>query len=764
MSAILPMVGTIDIPAGATAGDLTFTFLGVVRGSQKVAGGSFAGKVDMVTGGVRTLDNALVQVPVLFPGDFTDRHPLLEVAVSWRGRGVGYSFYVDLLVPDGSTGVDINTPVGGGKPIVLAEQVANLVSLLGRGNALLESLQRQGRTAASAADFAFSAAQGRMFATYAEMDGYQANDGAWASIGLHTYFRREKGAWKAYELSRLPMRLSESRPSEAGFWVRDGESVGFTAAGPEAIAYYQARQPVSFDSLVVPAWSAARQSPVYSLHDDRGVTLAAGTAKPQPLDAEWKVELGQTLAFAPGQMFALRFGDEATASIHVHYGNNGPLDSGDSKLRHLTRLSTRHPIIKFQQGSFAPAGAVGTLAPNAFPVIDNADQLPTGGVARLGNRIVYKDVDGEVQPLVDGAAEGQEYSAESPLPLAALENGEVLKGLPARVAALEQTPFDVEAAQDAAAALFGNQGIYDDANNTLTLNIGGGKSAEEIQDLVAAMLTAGANVSTEYNDESGQLVISAAGGDGSTLGLPAGGAKGFILAKNSDLDGDASWRPAAVSRGIRLRDIQPTASRWVTKTVRPSKAASGVGLARYQVMRGMAISNLEINFEWNNYEGKYQRGYAPGTVITILQSDGTELARAVVPQYNPDNSPGAYFLSIPLNTEVSLSAGQYFDVQIATQGGTSQFYDGNIGGGKASLDGGLKFISSPPMLGLMLGFSAGSVQPKEVIGPLDPADFPVSTVADAPAGSGFIAVDDVAKTARLVWKFSDGSVKGVDLS
>lgn len=53
---------------------------------------------------------------------------------------------------------------------------------------------------------------------------------------------------------------------------------------------------------------------------------------------------------------------------------------------------------------------------------------------------------------------------------------------------------------------------------------------------------------------------------------------------------------------------------------------------------------------------------------------------------------------------------------------------------------------------------------KNVYGPLDPVDFPRSTPAAAPNSSGFMVVDDAAKTASLYWKFSDGSTKKVDLT
>lgn len=51
-----------------------------------------------------------------------------------------------------------------------------------------------------------------------------------------------------------------------------------------------------------------------------------------------------------------------------------------------------------------------------------------------------------------------------------------------------------------------------------------------------------------------------------------------------------------------------------------------------------------------------------------------------------------------------------------------------------------------------------------VLGPLSPTDFPVSSVADAPTGSGFMVVDDAAKTASLYWKFSNGTTKKLDLA
>lgn len=64
----------------------------------------------------------------------------------------------------------------------------------------------------------------------------------------------------------------------------------------------------------------------------------------------------------------------------------------------------------------------------------------------------------------------------------------------------------------------------------------------------------------------------------------------------------------------------------------------------------------------------------------------------------------------------------------------------------------------------LMGFELLDGLPKTVTGPLDPTDFPRSTVAAAVNNSGFMVVDDAAKTAALYWKFSDGSTKKLDLT
>lgn len=72
-------------------------------------------------------------------------------------------------------------------------------------------------------------------------------------------------------------------------------------------------------------------------------------------------------------------------------------------------------------------------------------------------------------------------------------------------------------------------------------------------------------------------------------------------------------------------------------------------------------------------------------------------------------------------------------------------------------------INYYPVLSLLLAEGSNTLE-SDVIGPLHPEHFPVSTTAAAPFNSGFMVVNDAAKTAQLVWKFSDGTTKSVPLT
>ena len=321
-------------------------------------------------------------------------------------------------------------------------------------------------------------------------------------------------------------------------------------------------------------------------------------------------------------------------------------------------------------------------------------------------------------------------------------------------------PLDVEAIQDVVGQMLGEvQGHYDDAAGTYTVNLptGGALDTEQVQDIVGALIRAGSNATVTYDDTANALTIAAQAGGGS---LPEGGLDGYVLTKDS-ASGGASWRPTASSQGIRLRDIPP-----VTERFYPVGTGAVLGVAstndvsesweKLQALAPFTIRNLEVVAGWREDRG-YYASIPAGTRLSIQDENRTEIAYGIMPTWNTPYPPA---LIVTLSAPVSLSQNQVFYLVSDGVGGfvTPTSADATTSGGV------IKFISSPSFNKSPVNFASGTLQKKQVIGPVDPADFPISTTAAAPNKSGFMVVDDAAKTASLYWKFSDGTTKKLDLT
>ncbi|WP_295818038.1 hypothetical protein [uncultured Deinococcus sp.] len=118
--------------------------------------------------------------------------------------------------------------------------------------------------------------------------------------------------------------------------------------------------------------------------------------------------------------------------------------------------------------------------------------------------------------------------------------GTVAADLDVRLDTLEARPaFDAEVVQDTVAAMFGTAGTYDDGAGTYTLPPG--LTSEQVQDIVAALIQAGQNVTVAYNDAADTYTISAVGG---TSGLTA-------VVHDASLSGDGTpGSPLGVARRV----------------------------------------------------------------------------------------------------------------------------------------------------------------------------------------------------------------------
>ncbi len=153
------------------------------------------------------------------------------------------------------------------------------------------------------------------------------------------------------------------------------------------------------------------------------------------------------------------------------------------------------------------------------------------GAAMGGNRMAPLDSTGTAPMTTTGGtlhwengySDGwhAEWQFETGLVTGVLPEAHVggLAEVKARVTALEARPvWTQEAFEDAVGAML-PQGTYNDETGKISFTFATPRTDEEIQDIVAALIQAGANVTTTYDDAGNVLTISATGGGGG----PGGG-------------------------------------------------------------------------------------------------------------------------------------------------------------------------------------------------------------------------------------------------
>ena len=249
----------------------------------------------------------------------------------------------------------------------------------------------------------------------------------------------------------------------------------------------------------------------------------------------------------------------------------------------------------------------------------------------------------------------------------------------------------------------------------LPAGAGGTMDAETVQDIVGAMVKAGSNTTITYDDAAGTLTIGT--GDSGEAGS---------LAYLRTTAGSSFWSTdAGVGTG-----------------------SGPDAVARYTVLQPIVIRYLLFP------SGGYPR--YDGEIYILRDASGNELGQGVLESRTIDG----YGKSAELNPPITLLPGTSFSL-------SGEFSNGwNMAAqawpGTPSTDGRLRFESGTTWAPNIV-FSSGDLT-KSVVGPLDPVDFPISTTAAAPNKSGFMVVDDTAKTASLYWKFSDGTTKKLDLT
>ena len=260
---------------------------------------------------------------------------------------------------------------------------------------------------------------------------------------------------------------------------------------------------------------------------------------------------------------------------------------------------------------------------------------------------------------------------------------------------------------------------------------GGALDAEQVQDIVGAMVKGGTNTTVVYDDDTGTLTVSTTGAVSPRL--------------SASLDNIIRRSPAMTGftniGGGLFRLFKPERDTIVSGL---RDKAPHTGTFRAQIwQQGATDSPLSVSADLTVA--------GDGNWYSALLTQAVTL-RAGVTYYI-----GWAAIS---GSVVGSNAGETLAYD-GFQVGDTNYYSNISRTGYPNVNAGYAG-SYAPTFDLLKQTTAADQ--KGVIGPLDPADFPRSTIADAPGKSGFMVVDDAAKTAALYWKFSDGSTKKLDLT
>lgn len=258
----------------------------------------------------------------------------------------------------------------------------------------------------------------------------------------------------------------------------------------------------------------------------------------------------------------------------------------------------------------------------------------------------------------------------------------------------------------------------------LPAGTGGTLDTEAVQDIVGAMVRAGDNVTVNYDDAANTLTIGASAGGAGAVSLSnaitltpvqmsgvlgSGGAIDY--AAYMQITPSADFAFGGVEDALQEPDVTLALYVWREATKELLWAGSGVTKSG-GVHRAIMPNSLMLR---------------AGTAYLVgwVRKAGSGLVNT--------GAANVTYTGFTLG-DVRYSSSAAYPTQIYTAG--------------------------RPTMTLM----EMKGRTKTVTGPLDPIDFPISTTAAAPNKSGFMVVNDAAKTASLYWKFSDGTTKKLDLT
>lgn len=323
-------------------------------------------------------------------------------------------------------------------------------------------------------------------------------------------------AWTGLTLTAPPTVFESATPVTAGaqlaFQLLTGDMTGYDPSG----VTIKGISPVTVD------YDGTKREYTVSLGGESGAVAAFG----------WGTPNSETLGTASGSsphVFNYTFDEPATLTkveiVGTTLSANEMLPvgtlvtftaSGESRTVAVTaqagvfnRLATLDPPLAMPDGTVAISVPTNAYVFSAAATVGAGS--PDGGVTYDGSK-----THGLFCILHTGVLNGM---PDNIFPITAIQElPDALSSLGSRVTALEGRPVvDAEFIQDTVGAML-PQGTYDDTAGTVSFTFAQARTDEEIQDVVAALIQAGTNVTKVYDDAGNVLTISATGsGSGTAL-------------------------------------------------------------------------------------------------------------------------------------------------------------------------------------------------------------------------------------------------------
>lgn len=307
--------------------------------------------------------------------------------------------------------------------------------------------------------------------------------------------------------------------------------------------------------------------------------------------------------------------------------------------------------------------------------------------------------------------------------------------------------LDAEAVQDILGTMLGEaQGHYDDAAGTYTINLPSGTSMtdEQVQDIVGALVKAGANTAVAYDDAAGTLTISSTGGGLSAVShdstlAGAGTPDNPLRVLPQASGGGGGGGVVALRSGYGVIEAMPNG---VALNADMSANTYGQYLdLRYVAVQDITFRQIKLIWKTMSY---------PGTTLVEAHLTGSDYAVSsatrVASTQAPAVSESAWTTStLTFDADVALLSGDHLVLRVfgTSSGGMMGIQAATVAlpltlsGGSLRFEAGVGQTDSGAAIGKAPAVSFLAGLTKRVVGPLDAVDFPVvPAVSDIPNGGG----------------------------